>query len=152
MYQIEELRPIIEDAINSSSSMREASSKTTMNFQTFRKYAIKLNLYRPNQSGKGIPKSMPSIPLIDILEGKYPGYRTSKLAKRLLKEKIKEHKCENCKKRTWMGGPIPLELDHIDGNPYNHVFTNLQLICPNCHALTPTYRGRNNKFKKVTNS
>ena len=36
---------------------------------------------------------------------------------------------------------IPLEIDHIDGNAQNNSEDNLQLICPNCHSLTSTYRG-----------
>lgn len=42
-------------------------------------------------------------------------------------------------------GKVPLEIDHIDGNPLNHSESNLRLICPNCHALTENYRGRNAK-------
>lgn len=42
-------------------------------------------------------------------------------------------------------GKVPLEIDHIDGNPLNHSESNLRLICPNCHALTENYRGRNVK-------
>ena len=38
---------------------------------------------------------------------------------------------------------IPLEVDHIDGNSENNSEENLRLICPNCHSLTPTYRGAN---------
>ena len=38
---------------------------------------------------------------------------------------------------------IPLEIDHIDGNAENNSEDNLQLICPNCHSLTSTYRGAN---------
>ena len=41
------------------------------------------------------------------------------------------------------GGSIPLELDHVDGDRTNNLLCNLRLVCPNCHALTPTYRGRN---------
>jgi hypothetical protein len=53
------------------------------------------------------------------------------------------HKCEGCKRKTWKRLPIPLELDHIDGNSDNHVRKNVRLLCPNCHAQTPTYKARN---------
>jgi len=43
----------------------------------------------------------------------------------------------------WMGVNIPIELDHTDGNCENNTRENLRLICPNCHAQTPTYRGKN---------
>ena len=38
---------------------------------------------------------------------------------------------------------LPLEIDHIDGNSENNSEDNLRLICPNCHSLTPNYRGAN---------
>lgn len=52
------------------------------------------------------------------------------------------HICENCKLTKWLELPIPLELEHIDGNNKNNIKENLLLLCPNCHSLTPTYRGR----------
>lgn len=39
--------------------------------------------------------------------------------------------------------PQEVEVDHIDGDPWNNLLDNLRLLCPNCHALTKTYRGRN---------
>lgn len=48
---------------------------------------------------------------------------------------------------TWMGKKISLELDHIDGNNKNNLISNLRYLCPNCHALTPTYRGKNKALK-----
>lgn len=51
--------------------------------------------------------------------------------------------CSVCKQTEWMGKPIPLELDHIDGDSENNQRNNLRLICPNCHAQTQTYKGRN---------
>lgn len=66
-----------------------------------------------------------------------------KLKKRLLNEKIFEHKCYNCSKKTWLNQKIPLELHHIDGNHSNNELSNLVLLCPNCHALTDNYRGKN---------
>lgn len=43
----------------------------------------------------------------------------------------------------WQNGVISLEIDHIDGDNTNNLLTNLRYLCPNCHALTPTYRGKN---------
>ena len=72
-------------------------------------------------------------------------YQSSKLRNRLLKEKVKEHKCECCGLGRWNGHAIPLELHHINGNNKDNRLENLMLLCPNCHALTNTYRGKNNK-------
>ena len=36
-----------------------------------------------------------------------------------------------------------ITMDHIDGNCHNNDPSNLQLLCPNCHAMTPTYGSRN---------
>jgi len=38
---------------------------------------------------------------------------------------------------------VPIEVEHIDGNWENNLPSNLTLLCPNCHALTPTFRGLN---------
>lgn len=72
-------------------------------------------------------------------------YQSYKLAKRLIKEGIKESKCECCNLSKWQNKPIPLELHHINGIHSDNRLENLQLLCPNCHALTDSYRGKNIK-------
>lgn len=74
---------------------------------------------------------------------KYPNIASSKLKKFISENNLKEHKCEECLLIEWQGKLIPLELHHIDGNNKNNQFDNIQFICPNCHALTDNYRGRN---------
>lgn len=46
-------------------------------------------------------------------------------------------------------GRVPVQVDHVDGNPYNHACDNLRLLCPNCHSLTPTFGNLNNGSGRV---
>lgn len=59
-----------------------------------------------------------------------------------------ERKCNKCNLTEWMGQSMPLELEHKNGIHNDNRIENLELLCPNCHALTPTYRGRNKSYKK----
>lgn len=56
-------------------------------------------------------------------------------------------KCQLC---SWshknpVTNKVPLEMNHIDGNGFNNKLDNLQLICPNCHSLTPNFKALNKK-------
>lgn len=55
---------------------------------------------------------------------------------------LRGHQCEECKNTEWLGQPIMLEVDHINGDRTNNSELNLKLLCPNCHAQTPTWRNR----------
>lgn len=67
--------------------------------------------------------------------------QVSKHIRRYLSEIIKS--CSNCGLSEWMGKPITLEIEHIDGNFYNNFEPNLTLLCPNCHSQTDTYKAKN---------
>lgn len=58
-----------------------------------------------------------------------------------------KHKCSKCGIDSWMGQPLSLEIDHIDGDRNNNSRDNLEALCPNCHSLTPTFRSKNKNAK-----
>lgn len=78
-------------------------------------------------------------------------FSTIHLKYRLINEGIKEWKCEKCGNTYWLNELIPLELHHKDGDKTNNELDNLELLCPNCHALTDTYRGKNTEKAKTSN-
>lgn len=146
IYQKQEL----EEVVNKSFSIREVLVKLQIipaggNYHTMKKYLLKYDIDISHFKGKGWNKDRkfkPKRPLQEYLSNEFP-IQSYKLKQRLISEGIFQHQCSSCNKTEWLNQPIPLELDHIDGNNQNNNLENLRLLCPNCHAFTPTYRGRN---------
>lgn len=74
-----------------------------------------------------------------------------RLRKRVILEQ--NEKCNKCGLSEWLGIKISFELEHKDGNHHNNERENLEALCPNCHSITPTWRGRNKNHNigKVSN-
>jgi hypothetical protein len=71
------------------------------------------------------------------------------LKEKLIRDGYKKKQCEKCNRTEWEGQEIPLELDHIDSDHFNNEFKNLQILCPNCHAIkTSTDSVKNKKIIK----
>lgn len=147
-YSLTELK----EAIKTSTSIRQTLMKLNVapyggNYAVFRKaiafFEIDTSHFLSQGWSKG--KTLPSKRNInEYLTNKYL-ISSHKLRLRLLKEKLLKHQCSNCKRTMWLGSSIPLELHHIDGNSNNNNLNNLKVLCPNCHAFTSNYRGKNKK-------
>ena len=69
--------------------------------------------------------------------------QTGRVKSLLYKYNIKQCKCEACGvEDTYNSKPITLQLHHIDGDNTNNQFMNLQILCPNCHSQTQTFRAK----------
>ncbi len=147
------------EAVKMSRSIRQTLINLNLvpaggNYVQVKKYIKLYNLDTSHFSGKGWNKGMKgrymphtNIKLLLVKKSKYQSYKPKK---RLFIEKIKPVKCEECgwaKKSE--DGRIPLELDHINGDRYDNRLENLRILCPNCHSLKPTHRGRNKKKARV---
>ena len=142
-------------AVNQSKSYRQVLVHLGLreaggNYEQIKKYVSEHGLDISHFYGRAWNKGLrgigrPRIALSDILK-KDTHFQSFKLKKRLFSAGLKEQHCEECRwaKKT-KDGYLPLELDHINGDRHDNRIENLRVLCPNCHSLKPTHRGRNRK-------
>ncbi|MGE5281818.1 MAG: HNH endonuclease [Chloroflexota bacterium] len=70
------------------------------------------------------------------------------LKNRLIREGLKENRCEECGVTEWRGKPLSMELHHVNGDGQDNRLENLQLLCGNCHAQTENWGGRGRGRKR----
>ena len=143
----------LKNAVKNSKSYRNVIiilglRPTGGNYDQVKKYIKEYNLSTKHFTGKLWSKGLkipfrPFIDLKDILV-KNSTYQSFKLKKRLFSVKLKKPKCEECGwAQVSIDGRLPLELDHINGDRHDNRIENLRILCPNCHSLQITHRGKN---------
>lgn len=150
-YSDEKLKQVVQE----SSSMRQVCEILKINysggnFSHLKQRIEKAGIDRSHFAGQGWRKDrvFPSKRDINDYLNNIKNISSHTLKLRLLKDNIFKHECMKCSLVLWLNEPIPLELHHIDGNRENNKLTNLQLLCPNCHAKTDNYCYRNNTLLK----
>lgn len=144
----------LEKLVNESNSIAELLRKLEIranggSYKYISNLIEKFKLDTKHFSGKkhSSGRTYPKVPLEDYLSNK-KSISSFKLKIKLIKNGLLKEICSSCNLTEWLGEPIPLELDHIDGNFLNNNLENLRILCPNCHAKTNTYRGRNKRTHK----
>ncbi|MFC9091415.1 MULTISPECIES: HNH endonuclease signature motif containing protein [unclassified Streptomyces] len=107
-------------------------------------YGIDTSHFR-RQAPAGVPRQRRSVE--ELLVEQEPSLARRQPSERLKRAMIALGVAERCAicgaAPFWRDRPLPLEVDHLDGNWRDNRLENLRLLCPNCHSATDTYRGRN---------
>lgn len=111
--------------------------------ETLNSYLDKMGIvYKGNQGGKGFQTSKDYKTAIEYIQNTGT-IKSHVLKQKLIRDGIKENKCELCGVSEWMGVLLPLELHHKDCDHYNNNLDNLQILCPNCHSIQDGNSGAN---------
>lgn len=97
--------------------------------------------YRAVRRGDVIPAPH-KLPWDELLVVGRPTSR-GHLKQRLVREGLKDNRCERCGITHWQGELLSMQLHHVNGDSLDNRLENLQFLCGNCHSLTDTYGGRN---------
>ena len=149
------------EAVQTSLSYAQVIEKLNLrvagsNYETVKRKIKELNLDTSHMTGQAWNQGVRYTPLREaqplemILVEHSTFVNANHLRERLLREGVKPHQCECCKRTDWLGKPIALELHHINGIRDDQRLENIRLLCPNCHAMTANYRGKN-KGKECSN-
>lgn len=145
-YTKEELQSFCDE----STSLRELARKIGYSqngggsIQTVKEMIKSLDLNCSHFTGQSHQKNLGKVKTKtqDYLDG-IVKITSHKLRLRLIAEGYFEEVCNRCGGNEWLGEKIPLELHHKDGNKDNNSLENLELLCPNCHVFTDTYKIKN---------
>jgi hypothetical protein len=135
-----DIRRWISDERSKSFICRELRCKPL----TLESYLTKLGIVYKGSKGRKGSRTAQQRPAVSYL---YKGstIKAYELKQKLIRDGIKLAKCESCHLNTWFKNQIPLELHHINGDRFDNRLENLQILCPNCHALTENYSAKGRK-------
>lgn len=153
----------LQKLLDESSCYKELLRKIGMcdhgnNYSTLKKVIndYNLDLTKINQNREELNKnivknlhSKNSMSLDEILVENSTYKNGHNLKNKLFKAGLKEKRCEKCGLIEWQGQPIPLQLHHKNGVHNDNRLKNLEILCPNCHALTENYAGKNIKKEQI---
>lgn len=136
-YSLDELIEVVK----TSKSYSQVASRMGVSRQTAKRWIEKEGIEIPHfKAGRGRAKSPESYLILGDKRC------NSTIKKVLIDNSLLAYECLWCGiGPEWNGKPLTIELDHINGNPYDNRLENLRFLCPNCHSQTETAKGRNTR-------
>jgi len=146
-YSVDDVRKAVRENKSIAGVIRQLNLRPSGgNYKTVNRMIKENSFDISHFTGKGWNVGLsfkPKAPMNDdLIFSKESTYKCSWRLRERYKKLVGINFCENCGLNEWMGLPIPLEIHHKNGVNTDNRRTNLQLLCPNCHALTEHYRGR----------
>jgi ribosomal protein S27E len=126
---------------------------TGANYKTVKDAVARLGLDTSHWKGQGYLRGLnhnfsKRIPLEAILVADSTFHNLTHLKSRLIRSELLDVRCAICGLTEWLGKPIALVLDHINGINNDHRLQNLRLLCPNCNSQQETFAGRNKRLRR----
>lgn len=125
---------------------------TRANYKTVKDTVARLNLDTSHWKGQGYLKGLRHnfsrrMSMEEILVEDSTFHNLFHLEARLFLDGLLDRRCAICGLTEWLGKPISLVLDHINGVNNDHRLQNLRLLCPNCNSQQETFAGRNKRLR-----
>jgi transposase-like protein len=123
----------VQRAYDSGLSYKECAARFGFNSATWYQAVARGDI-------KPRPRAMP---IEKLLVADRPQTNRSHLKLRLLAAGLKDNRCERCGLTEWDGRPLNMQLHHVNGDGKDNRLENILFLCPNCHAQTENWGGRN---------
>jgi 5-methylcytosine-specific restriction endonuclease McrA len=144
-YDVLQISEAVKNSLSFAQVMREIGKRGSGTQQRIKLFCQKHSIDYRHFTGQAHCTPQPKV----SFENGSKKVSTNTLKNRLFAAGVPKI-CQRCGLSKWQGLSAPLELHHRDGNRNNNNLSNLQILCPNCHAQTESYCKRKTSRKEVS--